>query len=175
MSAGPPSALEHVWKRDLIFSPESRDDEGRRVVVLRLGQWPPSEVCPNSQILPNFIPIIPTYFPMFPTVNVVQMPEYFPGASLRLLHRRLHPLRAGRPRGENPSGRSRDGSRLQGIRAQPCEVGTFFHQGPPILSTFQGLPCSRNFNMDMVMCINSFLCGAFPLWFRRIHIVNNPM
>ena len=43
MSAGPPSALEHVWKRDLIFSPESRDDEGRRVVVLRLGQWPPSE------------------------------------------------------------------------------------------------------------------------------------
>merc|ERR1711963_824643 len=44
MSAGPPSALEHVWKRDLIFSPESRDNEGRRVVVLRLGRWPPSEV-----------------------------------------------------------------------------------------------------------------------------------
>ena len=44
MSAGPPSALEHVWSRDLIFSPEMRDDEGRRVVVLRLGQWPPQEV-----------------------------------------------------------------------------------------------------------------------------------
>ena len=48
MSAGPPSALEHVWRRDLIFSPEMRDDEGRRVVVLRLGQWPPQEVKPST-------------------------------------------------------------------------------------------------------------------------------
>ena len=86
--------------------------------------------CPKSSIFPHLIPIIPTYFPMFPLrlprVNVIQMPEYFPGASLRLLHRCLHSLRAGRPRGENSSSRSRDGSRLQGIRAQPCEVGTFF-------------------------------------------------
>ena len=55
MSAGPPSALEHVWKRDLIFSPEMRDGEGRRVVVLRLGQWPPQEVACN-QCFPNFPP-----------------------------------------------------------------------------------------------------------------------
>ena len=60
MSAGPPSALEHVWKRDLIFSPESRDDEGRRVVVLRLGQWPPSEV---AQI-PQYFLILSQLFPL---------------------------------------------------------------------------------------------------------------
>ena len=52
MSAGPPSVLEHVWRRDLIFSPEMRDDEGRRVVVLRLGQWPPQEVYKANKNFP---------------------------------------------------------------------------------------------------------------------------
>ena len=67
MSAGPPSALDHVWTRNLIFrsgahpichvflSPEMRDLEGRRLVVLRLGQWPPAEVG-------LLIPLIPLIF-----------------------------------------------------------------------------------------------------------------
>ena len=66
MSSGPPSALEHVFKRDLIFrsgagagagagagggagaglflSPAMRDSDGRRLVLIRLGAWPPNEV-----------------------------------------------------------------------------------------------------------------------------------
>merc|ERR1712212_1209399 len=118
MSAGPPSALEHVWKRDLIFSPESRDDEGRRVVVLRLGQWPPSEV-----------PLFDFFTGVFTLFELVVQEERTQVAGV--------------------------------VMVLDCKGF--------------GLSHVRNFNMDMVMCINSFLCGAFPLWFRRIHIVNNPM
>merc|ERR1711971_334892 len=35
MSAGPPSALEHVWSRNLIFSPEMRDDEGNETLITK--------------------------------------------------------------------------------------------------------------------------------------------
>jgi len=118
MSAGPPSALEHVWSRNLIFSPEMRDDEGRRVVVLRLGQWPPQEVA-----LFDFFTGVFTLFEL-----VVQ----------------------------------EERTQVAGV-VMVLDCKGF------------GLSHVRNFNMDMVMCINSFLCGAFPLWFRRIHIVNNPM
>ena len=87
MSAGPPSALEHVWKRDLIFSPESRDDEGRRVVVLRLGQWPPSEV----EQIPKYFPILSQLFPLIsqcfpesvlskcPNISQVPLFDFFTG------------------------------------------------------------------------------------------------
>ena len=64
MSAGPPSALEHVWRRDLIFSPEMRDDEGRRVVVLRLGQWPPQEVHMSNHNFPNLCVFPPGCAPL---------------------------------------------------------------------------------------------------------------
>ena len=56
MSAGPPSKLEHVWRRELILCPELRDEEGRRVVVLRLGLWPPQEVKPLNRCKICFIP-----------------------------------------------------------------------------------------------------------------------
>jgi len=118
MSAGPPSALEHVWRRDLIFSPEMRDDEGRRVVVLRLGQWPPQEV-----------PLFDFFTGVFTLFELVVQEERTQVAGV--------------------------------VMVLDCKGF--------------GLSHVRNFNMDMVMCINSFLCGAFPLWFRRIHIVNNPM
>merc|ERR1712130_126539 len=118
MSAGPPSALEHVWRRDLIFSPEMRDDEGRRVVVLRLGQWPPQEV-----------PLFDFFTGVFTLFELVVQEERTQVAGV--------------------------------VMVLDCKGF--------------GLTHIRNFNMDMVMCINSFLCGAFPLWFRRIHIVNNPM
>ena len=99
MSAGPPSALEHVWSRDLIFSPEMRDDEGRRVVVLRLGQWPPQEVGSDrsfTNLFSQFVHLI--NFPILCS-QLVSL-----GASLRLLHWSVHPVRVGRPGGENPSG-----------------------------------------------------------------------
>jgi len=118
MSAGPPSALEHVWRRDLIFSPEMRDDEGRRVVVLRLGQWPPHEV-----------PLFDFFTGVFTLFELVVQEERTQVAGV--------------------------------VMVLDCKGF--------------GLSHVRNFNMNMVMCINSFLCGAFPLWFRRIHIVNNPM
>jgi len=118
MSAGPPSALEHVWRRDLIFSPEMRDDEGRRVVVLRLGQWPPQEV-----------PLFDFFTGVFTLFELVVQEERTQVAGV--------------------------------VMVLDCKGF--------------GLSHVRNFNMNMVMCINSFLCGAFPLWFRRIHIVNNPM
>ena len=87
MSAGPPSALEHVWKRDLIFSPESRDDQGRRVVVLRLGQWPPSEVAHH----PKYFPILSQLFQLIsqcfpesmlskcPNISQVPLFDFFTG------------------------------------------------------------------------------------------------
>lgn len=118
MSAGPPSALEHVWKRDLIFSPEMRDGEGRRVVVLRLGQWPPQEV-----------PLFDFFTGVFTLFELVVQEERTQVAGV--------------------------------VMVLDCKGF--------------GLSHVRNFNMNMVMCINSFLCGAFPLWFRKIHIVNNPM
>jgi len=118
MSAGPPSALEHVWRRNLIFSPEMRDCEGRRVVVLRLGQWPPQEV-----------PLFDFFTGVFTLFELVVQ---------------------------------EDKTQVAGV-VMILDCKGF------------GLSHVRNFNMDMVMCINSFLCGAFPLWFRRIHIVNNPM
>jgi len=118
MSAGPPSKLEHVWRRELILCPELRDGEGRRVVVLRLGLWQPQEVS-----LYDFFTSIFTLFEL-----VVQ----------------------------------EERTQVAGV-VMVLDCKGF------------GLSHLRNFNMSMVMCINHFLCGAFPLWFRKIHIVNNPM
>lgn len=118
MSSGPPSALEHVFKRDLIFSPAMRDSDGRRLVLIRLGAWPPNEVP-----LCDFFTAIFTLFEL-----VVQ----------------------------------EDRTQVSGV-TMILDCKGF------------GLSHLRHFNLDIVMCINSFLCGAFPLWFRKIHVVNNPM
>jgi len=32
----------------------------------------------------------------------------------------------------------------------------------------------RNLGIDQIRCIAAFLTGGFPLWFRRIHVVNYP-
>jgi len=32
----------------------------------------------------------------------------------------------------------------------------------------------RNFGMEQVKCMSSFMSGSFPLWVRKIHVVNNP-
>lgn len=32
----------------------------------------------------------------------------------------------------------------------------------------------RNIGIEQVKCMTSFMSGSFPLWVRRIHIVNNP-
>jgi len=32
----------------------------------------------------------------------------------------------------------------------------------------------RNFGIEQVKCMTSFMSGAFPLWVRKIHVVNNP-
>jgi len=38
-----------------------------------------------------------------------------------------------------------------------------------------GLIHLKNFTLDIIICLNNFLNGAFPLWFRQIHLINNPM
>ena len=32
----------------------------------------------------------------------------------------------------------------------------------------------RCLGLDQMKCIIAFMNGAFPIWFRRIHVVNNP-
>ena len=44
MSAGPPSQLEDVWRERLLCVPEGRDQHGRRIFIMRLGQWDPSTI-----------------------------------------------------------------------------------------------------------------------------------
>ena len=35
-------------------------------------------------------------------------------------------------------------------------------------------PFCRNLGINELKCLSQFLSGAFPIWMRRIHIVNNP-
>jgi len=37
-----------------------------------------------------------------------------------------------------------------------------------------GLKHIRNFGIEQVKCMTSFMSGSFPLWIRKIHVVNNP-
>ena len=47
MSAGTPCELEVVWRENLVCVPEMRDQHGRRVFILRLGQWEPTNITTN--------------------------------------------------------------------------------------------------------------------------------
>ena len=47
MSAGTPCELEVVWRENLVCVPVMRDQHGRRVFILRLGQWEPTNITSN--------------------------------------------------------------------------------------------------------------------------------
>ena len=43
VTAGLPSKLDHVWSKNIVNVLPSRDHDGRRILIFRLGRWNPSE------------------------------------------------------------------------------------------------------------------------------------
>jgi len=117
MSAGPPSALDNVWDKNLVNIPLERDQHGRRVFIFRLGEW-----CPQEITTKDFFTAAFTLFELVAQEEKTQ---------------------------------------IAGITVV-ADIAGF------------GLKHLKYLGMEELKCICNFLTGAFPLWFRQIHIINNP-
>eukprot|EP00092_Neocalanus_flemingeri_P033223 GFUD01036129.1.p1 GENE.GFUD01036129.1~~GFUD01036129.1.p1 ORF type:complete len:295 (+),score=69.41 GFUD01036129.1:117-1001(+) len=117
MSAGPPSALDHVWDKNLVNIPLERDQHGRRVFIFRLGEWCPQEITTKQFFTAAF-----TLF------ELIALEEKTQVAGVTVV----------------------------------ADIAGF------------GLKHLKYLGLDELRCLCNFLTGAFPLWFRKIHIINNP-
>jgi len=117
MSAGPPSTLDHVWDKNLVTVPLERDQHGRRVFVIRLGEWCPQDITTRE--------LFTAAFTLFELVA------------------------------------QEEKTQIAGVTVV-ADLGGF------------GFKHLRYLGMDELKCLCNFLTGAFPLWFRKVHIINNP-
>eukprot|EP00092_Neocalanus_flemingeri_P046969 GFUD01053049.1.p1 GENE.GFUD01053049.1~~GFUD01053049.1.p1 ORF type:complete len:294 (-),score=61.70 GFUD01053049.1:141-1022(-) len=117
ITAGTPSQLQEVWNKKLVWISPKRDQFGRRVLVLRLGKWNPSDFDAKHLYSATF--------------SLLQMIS---------------------------------------LEAVTQVAGTVFVAD---MNGF-GFKHLKALGVEELRCLGSFLSGGFPMWFRKLHIVNNP-